>query len=152
MSLKEEFEKLKLGINEAEGIDADPEREEVPEVEDVENFNVLILTSAKDSKQRKSKKNPTVVKIEEWCNSNDVPFYTAYADTAYLEKVDDGKIKIHNIGDKEGYEINRDNTFIIARRGVLFHNYSKNLMSRLERYRFCFLNERNCLEVCEDKY
>ena len=152
MSLKEEFNQLKLRyLYEVEGIDSDPEGEETPEYEEVEGFNVLILTSSTDSKNRKTKKNPTITKIEDWCKSNDVPYYTAFADTAYLD-INDDVIKIHNVTDKEGYVIDRDKTFIIARRGVLFHRYSLNIMSRLERYRFCFLNERNAIETCEDKY
>ena len=152
MSLKEEFEKLKLGIVEAEGIDSDPEGEETPEFEEVIGLSILILTSSTDSKNNKiSKKNPTIIKMEEWCKSNDVPYYTAFADTAYIDE-DDDNIKIHNINDKDGFIINRDKTFILARRGVMFHRYSLNLMTRLERYRFCFLNERIAIETCEDKY
>jgi len=153
MSIKDEFMNMKLGLFEADGIDSDPEKEETPEYEEVEGFNVLILTSSTDSKQRKmSKKNPTVMKIEKWCETNNVPFYCAFADTAYLDKGDEGTIKIHNIKDKEGFEIDRDKTFVIARRGVLFHRYSQNLMARLERYRFCFLNEKQAIVDCEDKY
>lgn len=152
LSLKEEFEKLRLGIVEADGIDSDPEQEETPEVDLVDGFNVLILTSSTDSKHNKTKKNPTVVKMEEWCTKNEVPFYTAYADTVYLSKSEDGELKIHNVTDKDGYTIDRDKTFVIARRGVLFHRYSLNIMTRLERYRFCFLNERRAIEECEDKY
>lgn len=156
MSLKEEFELLKnrpFSIIEAEGIDSDPEKDETPEYKEVEGFNVLILTSSTDSKNRKmSKKNPTILKIEKWCRDNDVPFYCAFADTAYLDKSEDGSIKISNVGDKEGFEIDRDKTFVVARRGILFHRYSQNLMSRLERYKFCFLNERNSITNCEDKY
>lgn len=153
MSLKDEFERLKLRyLEEAEGIDSDPEKEETPEFEEVEGFNILILTSSTDSKNRKTKKNPTVVKIENWCKKNDIECYTAFADTAVIKKYNDGNIKIYNVGDKEGHVIDRDKTFIIARRGVMFHRYSLNLMTRLERYRFCFLNERLSIEACEDKY
>lgn len=155
MTLKEEFEKLKQPpvIVEADGIDHDPETEDALDVEDVEGFNILILTSSTDSKNRKmGKKNPTILKMEEWCKKNDVPFYTAFADTAILNKDVDGVIKIYNVNDKEGHVIDRDKTFVIARRGVMFHRYSLNLMTRLERYRFCFLNEREAIETCEDKY
>ena len=152
MSLKDEFMKLKLGLYEAEGVDSDPE-DEAGEYEEVEGFNILILTSSTDSKNRKmSKKNPTILKIEKWCKDNDVPYYTAFADTAYLDKGDEGTIKIFNVDDKNGFEIDRDKTFVVARRGVLFHRYSQNLMSRLERYRFCFLNEKASIIQCEDKY
>jgi RimK family alpha-L-glutamate ligase len=153
MSLKDEFEQLKLRyLEEAEGIDSDPENEDTPEYEEVDGFNVLILTSSTDSKNRRTKKNPTVTKIENWCKSHDVSYYTAFVDTAYLKKDDEGVIKIYNVDDKDGCEIDRDKTFIIARRGVVFHRYSLNIMTRLERYRFCFLNERNAIETCEDKY
>lgn len=156
MTLKEEYELLKQKtfsvVTEAEGIDSDPETE-AEEYEEVEGFNILILTSSTDSKNRKmSKKNPTIIKIEKWCTDNDVPFYCAFADTAYLDKNEDGSIKIFNVADKEGFEIDRDKTFVVARRGILFHRYSQNLMSRLERYRFCFLNEKAAIVACEDKY
>lgn len=156
MSLKEEFEQLKLQRANPEPIveqaDHDPEDENV-EYEEVKGFNVLILTSSTDSKNRKlSKKQPTVQRIEGYCQKNDIKCYTAFADTAFLDKTDKGKIIISNVGDKKGFVIDRDKTLVIARRGVLFHRYSLNLMSRLERYRFCFLNERVAIENCEDKY
>jgi len=152
MSLKDEFELLKLGLNEAEGIDSDPEEDETPEIKEVEGFNILLMTSSTDSRNNKTKKNPTIIKIEKWCEKNNVPYYTCFSDTAYLDKMKDGEIKIFNVGDKEGYTIDRDKTFVIARRGVMFHRYSQNLMSRLERYRFCFLNEKHSIFECEDKY
>lgn len=156
MSLKEEFEQLKLrpfSVVEADGIDSDPEKEGELEFEEVEGFNILILTSSTDSKHRKmSKKNPTVRKIEKWCSENDVPQYTCFADTAYIDRAEDGEIKVTNVGDKEGFIIDRDKTFVIARRGVVFHRYSLNIMARLERYRFCFLNEKESMLQCEDKY
>lgn len=156
MSLKEEFEQLKNRvIPEIEVLteqDHDPESEESDVVEKVEGFNILILTSSTDSKNRKmSKKNPTIIKMEEHCKKHDIPFYTAFADTAYIEKYTSGSIKIFNVGDDEGFEIDRDKTIIFARRGVLFHRYSLNLMATLERYRFCFLNEKQGIEICEDK-
>lgn len=154
MNLVEEYKRLKhdrvFGV--AEGIAGDPE-EEGSKFEPVEGFNILILTSSTDSKNRRmSKKNPTILKFEKHCEDNGIPHYTAYADTAYLEKDDDGAIKIYNVGDDKGHEIDRDKTFVIARRGVMFHRYSLNLMTRLERYRFCFLNERHAIEICEDKH
>ncbi len=153
MSLKEEYMKLKMGIVEAEGIDSDPEKDETPDYEEVDGFNILILTSSTDSKHRRmTKKNPTILKIEKWCKENNVSCYTAFADTAYLDKDPDGIITINNVGDKDGFAIDRDKTFVIARRGILFHRYSQNLMSRLERYRFCFLNEKQSIQTCEDKY
>lgn len=155
MSLKEEFEFLKKNpyLFEQEGVDSDPESDETPDYEEVDGFNILILTSSTDSKNRKmSKKNPTIIKIEKWCKDNNVPFYCAFADTAYLDKGDKGTIKIFNVNDKDGFEIDRDKTFVVARRGILFHRYSQNLMSRLERYRFCFLNEKSSIVACEDKY
>lgn len=152
MSLKDEFEKLKLKIPVVEEKqNVDPEDVEESDYEEVEGFNLLILTSSTDSQNRKSRKNPTVVKLEEYCNSNEIPFYTAFADTAVLEKVE-GEIKIHNVGDEEGYTLDRDKTIIVARRGVMFHKYSQNLMTRLEKYRFCFLNEIEAIRTCEDKY
>ena len=76
MSLKNEFEQLKLQpIKEADGIDSDPEGEETPEYEEIEGFNILILTSSTDSKNRLTKKNPTIIKIENWCKLNDISYY-----------------------------------------------------------------------------
>lgn len=139
-------------IDEKTATDHDPEDDEGTEVEEVEGFNLLILTSSTDSKNRKmSKKNPTIIKMEEHCQKQDIPYYTAFADTAYIEKDDDGVIKIYNVGDEEGFVIDRDRTMIFARRGVLFHKYSLNIMALLERYRFCFLNEKHGIMICEDK-
>lgn len=168
MTLKDEFEQARLNrlnpqeISEDnffelepidEATDHDPEDEENEEkIEEIEGFNVLILTSSTDSKNRKmSKKNPTIIKMEDHCKKMDIPYYTAFADTAFLEKDEDGNIKVYNVGDEEGFVIDRDKTIIFARRGILFHKYSLNIMTQLERYRFCFLNEKNGIMTCEDK-
>jgi RimK family alpha-L-glutamate ligase len=147
MSLKEEFEQLRV-LKEKK--DHDPEQEKA-KVEEIKGLRLLLLTSSTDSKGNKNPKNPTIKKLEAYCEKNKIPFYTAYADTAYLEDGDD-KITIHNVGDDSGFKIDRDKTFVIARRGVVFHGYSKNLIARLEHYKFCFLNELQVFEICEDKY
>ena len=147
MNLKEEFENLKL-VNEKK--DHDPETD-TEKVEDVKGLSILLLTSSTDSNRNPNPKNPTIKKLEAYCEKNNISFYTAYADTAYIEE-NDGKITIHNVGDDKGFKIDRDKTFVIARRGVVFHGYSRNLIDRLEHYKFCFLNELQVFETCEDKY
>lgn len=147
MTLKEEFERLRLL---KEKTDHDPEANN-DRVEEVKGLKILVLTSSVDSKRVETKKNPTVKKIETYCESNDIKCYTVFTDTAYIED-NDGKISIHNVGDESGFSIDRDKTFIIARRGVVFHGYSRNLIDRLEHYKFCFLNELQVFETCEDKF
>lgn len=147
MSLKEEFEQLKF-VNEKK--DHDPEVD-TQKTEEVRGLKILLLTSSTDSNRNKTKKNPTIKKFEAYCEKNDIKFYTAFADTAYIED-NKGKITIHNVGDNEGFKIDRDKTFVVARRGVVFHGYSRNLIDRLEHYKFCFLNELQVFTTCEDKY
>jgi ribosomal protein S6--L-glutamate ligase len=147
MSLKDEFESLKK-IHEKK--EHDPEAEKTS-TEEVKGLSILLLTSSMDSNRNPSKKNPTIKKFEAYCEKHKISYYTAYADSAYLEDKD-GKISIHNVSDEKGFRINRDKTFVIARRGVVFHGYSRNLIDRLEHYKFCFLNEMKVFETCEDKY
>jgi gamma-F420-2:alpha-L-glutamate ligase len=148
MTLKEEFEQLRLLKEKTEH---DPE-EDNDKIDEVHGLSILLLTSSTDSKGNRSSKNPTIKKFEAYCTRNDIKYYTAFADTAYLETKKDGKVTIHNVGDDDGFRINRDKTFVIARRGVVFHGYSRNLISQLEHYKFCFLNELTVFEICEDKY
>jgi glutathione synthase/RimK-type ligase-like ATP-grasp enzyme len=116
-----------------------------------EQIQIVILTSSTNRKDESMDKAPTVQKTEDLCKKKGIKCYTVYADTATVEKTDKGKIYIKNFNEK-GLEINKDNTVIIVRRGVLMHRYSLNLLSRLERMRFFTLNQRSSIEICDDKY
>lgn len=140
--------------------ETESETDDTADVEDTEevdpdqpkHIKILFMTSSKNSKNEEVKgKNPTVKKMEKYCNENGIEFYTVFADIAAINKDKRGNITISNYDD-DGIKIDNDNTFVIARRGVMFHKYSLNLISRLEKMRFCFLNDRQSLEVCEDKY
>lgn len=116
-----------------------------------EQIQLVILTSSTNGKGDKVDKAPTVIKIEDICKKKNIKCYVVYSDIAIIDKTDKGKIFIKNINEK-GIEISPENTVILVRRGVVFHKYSLNLLSRLERMGFFTLNNRDSIEVCEDKY
>lgn len=119
--------------------------------EEIEQFQIVILTSSTNARGESVDKASTVEKIEKLCKQKKIKCYTVYSDKALIDKTENGNIYIKNINEK-GLKIDPNNTAIIVRRGVVFHKHSLNLLSRLERMNFFTINQRTTIEVCEDKY
>jgi len=93
----------------------------------------------------------TAKSIKETCDKKKVPCYVAFAEDGYLSRKD-GKIRIHNIDDERGFEINAANTVIITRGSVAKSQSSLDLLSQIERNNIFCVNYRSTLEQCSDKY
>ena len=65
---------------------------------------------------------------------------------------DNGKHKIYNIDDKEGFEINSINTVAIVRGTVRFKKSYLDLLTQLEKIGVCMVNSRETISISSDKY
>lgn len=82
----------------------------------------------------------------------DIEYYVAYTDDSYLSKSEDGKLRVFNIDDDKGFEIEPKNTLIINRASVAYQTSSLDIISQLEKNHFFCINSRECLEMCSDKF
>ena len=65
---------------------------------------------------------------------------------------DNGKHKIYNIDDKEGFEINPTSTVVIVRGTVRFKKSYLDLLTQLEKIGVCMVNSRETISISSDKY
>ena len=65
---------------------------------------------------------------------------------------DNGKHKIYNIDDKEGFEINSINTVAIVRGTVRFKKSYLDLLTQVEKIGVCMVNSRETISISSDKY
>ena len=77
--------------------------------------------------------------------------YIVFIDGAYI-KNEDGKKTIHNENDEKGFEINDDNTVAIVRGSITQKDSWLDLLSQLEKAGVACINNRNCVNMCADKY
>lgn len=90
--------------------------------------------------------------IKEICDKKGVKNYIVFAEDAYIDRDTKGRLKIHNIEDKNGFIINPNNTVAIVRGSVTALKASLDLLSQLERHNVFCINNRLCMEECSDKY
>ncbi len=60
--------------------------------------------------------------------------------------------KAYNKDDKNGFPINPNDTLVLVRGSVINKHSWLDLVTQLERAKYCVVNSRHCLEVCYDKY
>ena len=65
---------------------------------------------------------------------------------------DNGKHKIYNIDDKEGFEINPTSTVVIVRGTVRFKKSYLDLLTQVEKIGVCMVNSRETISISSDKY
>jgi ribosomal protein S6--L-glutamate ligase len=65
---------------------------------------------------------------------------------------DSGDFICKNKDDETGFTINRDNTVIISRRGVVKNTHTRAMQSMLEQNGFFCINSMNSIEICENKF
>lgn len=109
---------------------------------------IVIITSRKKS----GGYFKTSGKIKEKCEKMGFKCYVAFAEECYITKDDDGKLRIHNTDDTQGFRINKNNTIAIIRNSVTRGQASLDFVSQLERYNIFCVNTRQCIEECYDKY
>lgn len=111
-------------------------------------IRVIVITSRKKS----GGYFKTSGKIKEMCDKIGIKNYVAYAEEVFLDKDDEGKLRIHNSDDKKGFRISKKNTVAIIRNSVVRGQASLDFISQLERYGIFCINSRQCIEECYDKY
>jgi len=94
----------------------------------------------------------TVPAIVEECKKRGVPCYPLNVETAYIKEFVNKRndIKIGD-ADTKPIAINRSNTVIMARRGVVKNTYTQQLLEDLEEYNFFCVNQLQSIMDCENK-
>ena len=65
---------------------------------------------------------------------------------------EDGIRRVHNKGDKKGFEVHSKNTVVIFRGSVVRKDSWMDIISMLERDGVCVVNSRQTINLCVDKY
>lgn len=118
--------------------------------ENKEDFRIVFLTGKKNTN------NPndlykTAKRFKEVFDRRNIKYYIAFTENCYLTKEDD-ILKIHNIDDKKGFKIHKDNTVVIARNSVINLKSSLDILSLIERNDIFCVNSRDNIEICADKF
>lgn len=117
--------------------------------QNIEKIRIVVLSSRKNPKTNDLMRTARVIK--ETCDKKKISCYVVFAEEAYISRKD-GAIRIHNIDDDKGFEINPSNTVVITRGSVTKSQSSLDLLSQIERNNFFCVNYRATLEQCADKY
>lgn len=112
------------------------------------DVRVIVITSRKKS----GGYFKTSGKIKEICDSMNIKNYIVYAEEAYIVKDNNGKLRVYNSNDKQGFIISKYNTVAIIRNSVTRGQASLDFVSQLERLKIFCVNPRQCIEECYDKY
>jgi ribosomal protein S6--L-glutamate ligase len=113
-----------------------------------ETVRVVLMTTSEESEE----KSPTIKEFEKRFKAKKIDFYTLFSNKAFLDKSEDGSIFVRNFDDEKGFQVSRDTTVFLTRRGVCMSKYALNLLSRIEKEKFFVFNSRESVETCEDKY
>ena len=131
----------------------------------MENFKSFI-TEAKEDKYRilvissgalqspNTKKTPiyhTAKRFQKEAEKIGHEVYVLQVETAYIT-FENSIYKIFNKDDKEGFEINSENTVAIVRGTVRLKKSWLDLLSQLEKIGVCMVNSRESVELSADKY
>jgi len=117
---------------------------------DNEGVRVVIMTGTKDPHHPENLYK-TATKFRDKCKEKGIPYFIAYSDRCYLSKKDD-KWYIFNTGDDNGFEIDKNNTVVITRKSVSKLKVSLDTLSQIEKRDIFVVNNRDCIEKCNDKY
>ena len=121
-------------------------------VESKENteVNIVIITNRNESK--KDKLYVTAQRLVDTCSKKHIPYYVLFIENSHIIKDDNGNYTIHNWNDKKGFPIDPDKTVVINRRTVMEKKSSLNIISELEKANIFCINNRQAIEICDDKY
>ena len=106
----------------------------------------VIILSNLDSK------SSTVDSIKGDCNKRNIPCYALDVKTAFIKEYVNKRndIKIGDANTKP-ISINRSNTVILSRRGVVTNSYTRQLLEDLESFNFFCVNTLESTMTCENK-
>lgn len=166
---EDDVEKVELDVHKDDNSDViDTDAEESTDKKDKENVeddtdaDKVVLLSPKKHKHEKPQrvvfltnnihtKSATIDKFKELCDKKKIKYYIADCRVAYISEKNE-ELYIHNHDDEKGFLIKREDTVILARRGVSQSSYSKNLLSVLERENFFCVNTLESIKLCDDKF
>jgi ribosomal protein S6--L-glutamate ligase len=78
--------------------------------------------------------------------------YLLKLDGARIEDADNSNFILKNQDDNKGFVVNKNNTVIISRRGVVKNTHTRGIQSLLENHGFFCINSLNSIDICENKF
>ena len=112
-------------------------------------LNLVVMTNTPVDPD--SKDTPQFL-IEKAVNSGMNGFLFCLKDCSISDPEDNGNITLTNKGESKGFVINKENTVIIARRGVVKNTYTRGISSLFESNGFFCINSLSSILDCENKY
>jgi RimK family alpha-L-glutamate ligase len=110
-----------------------------------EHKTILILTA-------RPKSSDTSDRFIEQAKKRGFKAYIIDVNSTKLVKLDDNKYKLENTETGKGPTVQRSETVVLNRRGVLSNTFTKNLAYSLEKAKFFCVNNIQSMETCENKY
>ena len=112
-----------------------------------DKYRILVISA----EQEKKKLFHTAQRINDEAKKAGHKVYVVKVEGAIMS-YDNGKHKIYNIDDKEGFEINSINTVAIVRGTVRFKKSYLDLLTQVEKIGVCMVNSRETISISSDKY
>lgn len=123
----------------------------ITEATEIETVKVLILIGHRDDENTEDLRKTGKV-IKNICIKRNIPYYPVFSDRAYIRKDSNNNTYIHNINDKKGFKIDKDNTVCIIRGTFVNFKSSLDLITQLEKNDIYCINSRETIETCADKF
>lgn len=120
--------------------------------EAIEDTDIRVVILSGKSTKNEDGLFVTARKFKEACIKNNIECYVAFSEEAFLKKDKNENIRIHNLDDKIGFKIDKNNTVFIVRNSVMRKKSSIDLLSQVEKNDIFCINNRESMEICEDKY
>lgn len=109
----------------------------------LDNINLIILSNDIE--------NETVNRIKSVASKKGFNVYCFEPLKLMIKTLDNGSMDF-SYENKKGISLNRENTVILSRRGVLEGTHTKNVIFQLEKNKFFCVNSLESMEICENKY
>lgn len=108
-----------------------------------QNLKLVILTSRK--------KSDTAEILKEKAEEKGFEVFIGEVGKLSLLETDNGMV-LKNRESAMEFPIDRENTVILSRRGVITNTYNRNLLHNLEKHNFFCINSLESMEICENKF
>jgi len=135
-------------MNELHNLYEKLKKQKRPEKED--KIRIVIFTNAKED-SNDGKLSGTTARIKEECDKKKIENYVLFSESASIIRSDEGVYTIYNKDDKKGFEVDYENTVIFVR-GYSLSRLARDLLSQLEKAGLFIINNRESIEMCNDKY
>ena len=98
--------------------------------EAIEDTDIRVVILSGKSTKNEDGLFVTARKFKEACIKNNIECYVAFSEEAFLKKDKNENIRIHNLDDKIGFKIDKNNTVFIVRNSVMRKKSSIDLLSQ----------------------